>query len=340
VAEAKIEAVVSAVEEAISRVDGFAALPVDGLILLKVNCVSAFLIPGACTSPWLLDAVLALLRGRLPAAQLTVVDSDSSARRHLDCGCRLWGYDAICRRHGVELVNMARTGWTEVELPSAVLPRAQVSCKLLEAAAVVSLPVMKTHTWSGASISMKNMYGFYSPNRHNYHLFLDEAILAMQKRFPPALTVVDGTVGLEAGGPVMGHPRVAGRVVAGRNAVCTDAAVARFMGVAVPHVDAAMERLGAPAWSSVGDAAPCDPPFAAARQNLNSRMHYRLRHLPVHRVLFQTKFFHVLRWVSTLYQIYWYRTRGRRSRQAFFRSSPWVAQFPYTGHIYGGMRAR
>lgn len=325
------QAVRDTVLKAIDAVDGFSGLPESGRILVKVNCVSAFLTPGANTSPWMLDAVLHALRSRRPQLRFIVADSDSSARTHVEAGFRLWGYDRICEEHGVELVNLARHGWTAVDLGVPSVPRAEVSTLALGCDAVVAVPVLKTHTWSGGSCAMKSLYGLFGPNRHNYHLWLDEVIVALQKIYPVALCVVDGLVGMEAGGPVMGRPRELGVVAAGREAAAVDAAVFDLVGMRVGHVELAARRS---VLQQVGDDPGTIQPFVPAKQNLNSRMHYFLRHLPGGRLLFETFLFHPLRWASTAYQIFWYYWHGRRSRRLFYKQSPWAAMFGPPGDIY------
>ena len=320
-----------------SAVEGAGWRPsLDGKrILVKVNGVSAFITPGANTSPWVLNGVLALLRKRYPRAELVVADSDSSARRQFTRAATLWGYGDAAARHGARLLNLCDHGYREVEVSIRGYPKARVSRMALECDALVNLPVIKTHTWAGASCGMKNLYGFYDNARHNYHLDLDTAIVEMVRLCPPSLTVIDGTIGLESGGPVMGHPREVGVVIASANVVAADAVAFDLMGLGrdgVSHCRLAM-RLSPEIKIPPADAKPV--PFAPARQNLSSSAHWKIRHTPGLKMFLEyPPTFRLLSIASTLYQIYWYRRHGRESRRRFFAESGYAKQFEGEGSIY------
>ncbi len=179
------EDVARAIEKAVDGLCLDASLWKSGKVLIKVNCVSAFTTPGTNTSPWVLDGVLKVLRSRMPDAQLDVADSDSSARVHVKKGFELWGYEEICPLHGARLLNLSDYGWVTKDLGVKAFPEIQVSSILDEYDLIISVPVMKTHTWSAGSCTMKNLYGFLGPQKHCYHTHLDEVICALQKNFPP-----------------------------------------------------------------------------------------------------------------------------------------------------------
>jgi uncharacterized protein (DUF362 family) len=53
----------------------------------------------------------------------------------------------------------------------------------------------------------------------------------------PGLAIVDGVVGMEGDGPIMGRPKPAGLLVMGRNPVAVDATCARLMGFDPRRID-------------------------------------------------------------------------------------------------------
>lgn len=337
VRDVSLDGVTLAIQRNLEEIDAGKLLATARRVFVKVNCVSAFLTPGACTSPWVLEGALAALRDLLPAAELIVGDSDSSARKHVDRGYTLWGYREICTRFDVPLVNLSQEGWTKTTLETPKGPvETELSSLALGCDAIVSIPVMKTHTWSQGSCCMKNLYGFLGPDRHNLHLSLSEVIVGLANHFPVSLNIVDGTVGLEAGGPVMGHPREVGLILAGGNPILTDKAVFEIMGLTVEHVEMGLAQAGLPAPPLVGDPVAGVPAFAPPKQNLNSKAHYFLRHLPGSSLLFETVFFHLLRVASTVYQFYWFHRHGSSSRLKFFKTSAWAKQFINRGSIYFG----
>ena len=87
---------------------------------------------------------------------------------------------------------------------------------------------------------MKNMFGvmpgeIYGWPKHVLHREnIFKSILDICATLPPHLAIVDGIVGMEGDGPIMGTPRALGVIVAGTNLPAVDATTARLMDVD-PH---------------------------------------------------------------------------------------------------------
>ena len=102
---------------------------------------------------------------------------------------------------------------------------------------IVSIPKMKTHHWAGVTLSMKNMFGvmpgsFYGWPKNVLHWAgIHETVLDICATLQPHLAIVDGIVGMEGDGPVMGEPRQVGVLVIGRNFPAVDATCAKIMGI-------------------------------------------------------------------------------------------------------------
>jgi uncharacterized protein (DUF362 family) len=102
---------------------------------------------------------------------------------------------------------------------------------------IVSLAKLKTHHWAGVPLSLKNLFGvmpgiFYGwPKNVLHHAGIEQCILDIALTLKPHFAIVDGIVGMEGDGPIMGTPKEAGVVVVGRNLAAVDATCARIMGV-------------------------------------------------------------------------------------------------------------
>ncbi len=100
---------------------------------------------------------------------------------------------------------------------------------------IVSLAKLKTHHWAGITLSMKNLFGFMPglyygwPKNVLHYAGIDEAILDITATLRPHLAIVDGIVGMDGDGPIMGDPKPAGVLVMGRNLPAVDATCARIM---------------------------------------------------------------------------------------------------------------
>jgi uncharacterized protein (DUF362 family) len=119
---------------------------------------------------------------------------------------------------------------------------------------IVSMAKMKTHHWAGVTLSMKNLFGlmpgsFYGwPKNVLHHAGIEDCILDIYATVKPHFAIIDGIIGMEGDGPIMGTPKEAGVIVMGRNFPAVDATCARIMEINPQRVDylaGASSRLGA-----------------------------------------------------------------------------------------------
>jgi uncharacterized protein (DUF362 family) len=119
---------------------------------------------------------------------------------------------------------------------------------------IVSLPKLKTHHWAGITAAMKNLFGvmpgiYYGwPKNVLHREGIAQSILDVNAAVAPNLAIVDGIVGMEGDGPIMGIPRASGILVMGTNLPAVDATAARLMDIdplRIVYLAAASGRLGA-----------------------------------------------------------------------------------------------
>jgi uncharacterized protein (DUF362 family) len=100
---------------------------------------------------------------------------------------------------------------------------------------------------------MKNLFGlmpgmYYGWPKNVLHWAgIDEVIVDLTAAVRPQLAIVDGIVGMEGDGPIMGTPKLAGVLVVGRNLPAVDATCCRIMGInphKIKYLAAAQGRLG------------------------------------------------------------------------------------------------
>jgi uncharacterized protein (DUF362 family) len=133
------------------------------------------------------------------------------------------------------------------------LPRLTLPAALRRADIVVSMPKLKTHHWAGVTLSMKNLFGVMPgvvygwPKNVLHHAGIPGSILDITAAVRPHLAIVDGVVGMEGDGPIMGTARHAGVLVLGTNLPAVDATAARLMAIdpwRVEYLANASGRLG------------------------------------------------------------------------------------------------
>ncbi len=118
-------------------------------------------------------------------------------------------------------------GFGELALPAT----------LVGADLIVSMPKLKTHHWAVLTCGMKNLFGtvpgaVYGWPKNVLHVAgIDNAILDLAATIRPHFTIVDGIVGMEGDGPIMGRPRHVGVIAMGQDVVAVDATCARVIGI-------------------------------------------------------------------------------------------------------------
>ena len=125
---------------------------------------------------------------------------------------------------------------------------------------IVSVAKLKTHHLAGVTLSLKNMFGvmpgiYYGwPKNLLHYAGIESAILDINATLRPHLAIVDGIVGMEGDGPIMGDPKTVGVLVMGRNLTAVDATCARLMKIdpyRVNYLNRAQDLLGPVQESSI-----------------------------------------------------------------------------------------
>jgi uncharacterized protein (DUF362 family) len=133
------------------------------------------------------------------------------------------------------------------------LPTLQLPMSLRRADIVVSLPKLKTHHIAGMTASMKNLFGVMPgicygwPKNVLHHAGICESIVDIVSTVKPHLAIIDGIVGMEGDGPIMGTPRESGLLILGTNLTAVDATSARLIGLdpgRIEYLAMASGRLG------------------------------------------------------------------------------------------------
>jgi len=117
-----------------------------------------------------------------------------------------------------------------------------VAAPVMAADVVISMPKMKTHHWTGVTLSLKNMFGvlpgiYYGWPKNPLHFAgIENSILDLVKTAPIHYALIDGVVGMEGDGPIMGRPKAVGALVLSPHPLAADAVAARIMGFAPERV--------------------------------------------------------------------------------------------------------
>lgn len=206
-------------------------------VLLKPNLVEFRANSVINTEPRLIAATAVAMR-RQGASEIVVAEGPGHRR----------DTEAIVTASGL-LDALANTGTRFVDLNSAPLAQTNLRTRytgldrmwlprpVLDADLVVSMPKLKTHHWVGVTLSLKNCFGcvpgrVYGWPKNVLHWHgIENSILDVATAVRPGLAIIDGIVGMQGDGPILGTPAHSGVLVFSRDPVAADVTAATLMGI-------------------------------------------------------------------------------------------------------------
>ena len=219
-------------------------LPIQGKsILFKVNFVSHDPLGAINTHPAVVVAAREAFLS-LGAASVTIADGPALERdiEAIAESMRLREFLGPLLPSFVDL-NTDDVRPVQLQTRASTLKRLYLPAKVLGADMVVSMPKMKTHHWSGVTLSLKNMFGIVPgccygwPKNILHWAGISNSILDINSAVRPNFAIVDGIVGMQGNGPTQGSPKPCGLLVLGDDPVAVDATCARIMGIVPERID-------------------------------------------------------------------------------------------------------
>jgi uncharacterized protein (DUF362 family)/Pyruvate/2-oxoacid:ferredoxin oxidoreductase delta subunit len=204
-------------------------------VLLKPNLLSGKH-PDKCvtTHPSLVKAVAQLVQevGGIP------VIGDSPGVGDLHRVAAQAGIAEVAEELGCPLVEFKDVA--EIKTDAAyIFRRFELAKAVLETDVIINLPKVKTHMQTLLTLGVKNTFGCISGMRKaqwhlkagNNHAYFAGMLAELSHIIKPALTIVDGIIGMEGDGPSNGDPRPLGLILAGTNPHALDATICQIIGV-------------------------------------------------------------------------------------------------------------
>lgn len=232
--------------QALDLIDYRTALGGYEKVLIKVNFITTKTWDtGATTDPIVVEAIIKKL-GDLPV-KVYVVESDATIT-NASKAFEVTGMIDMCKRNGVEWINLRHVKEkVEIEVPNGEVLKTLTVPRLVTESAIISAAKLKTHMNTDVTLGMKNMFGLLPDKfKGKYHMKgISKVIADINTVLKPALTVIDGFVGMEGKGPIDGTPVQMNLVIAGTDPVATDATASRVMGFdpfEIAHIRKAYEK--------------------------------------------------------------------------------------------------
>ncbi|MFH1918360.1 MAG: DUF362 domain-containing protein [Planctomycetota bacterium] len=239
-AEVEFESYAESVPKALDAIGAGEVLKEQAAVLIKPNLVNDSPFP-ITTAPECVEAVIEYVRSCSAAA---IVVGEGCGAANLETGevfGRL-GYVDLARRLGVELIDLNHAPLTKLKNPGCPVFREMYLPEIAFSHYLVSLPVLKAHSLSEYTGTLKNMMGLVPPKHYSgrfgtwkkavFHNRMHQSILDLNRYRTPDLSLIDASVGMSdfhLGGPRCDPPL--GRLIAGFDPVEVDRRGAALLGL-------------------------------------------------------------------------------------------------------------
>lgn len=234
----------------------YEALKSERQIILKPNLVEA-LDPPVTTPARFMEAIVHQLLETCPHLKIIIADGTGSLSYDTFHCFDVLGYRQLADLGGVELVDLNTepcrhlqnpdcTRWPEMYLPELVFN-----------SFLISVPVLKAHSMSRVTLTMKNMMGCAPPahfqgnggwGKSSFHRQIHEAIFDLNRYRTPDFTILDASIGMAQAhlwGPTCDPP--VGKIAVSYDPVALDAYGTSLLGRSwqdIAHIRMAHQVLG------------------------------------------------------------------------------------------------
>ena len=197
-------------------------------IFIKPNLSHPEYLPGVVTCPELMHQLVGLLRD---GNSEVIVGESNGFNYPCWSAFEKTGVEAAVKKAGGTVINLSEDKVVEVKFQgNTPLKRLFLPKTILDADAVVDLPLMKTHEFTAYSGAIKNLFGCVPSNRRIYlHPYLPEVFYRLYTLFKPQLTIMDARIGIEGNGPTKGKPVKMDLMLTGNDALAIDITAAKVM---------------------------------------------------------------------------------------------------------------
>ncbi|MEK6645341.1 MAG: DUF362 domain-containing protein [Candidatus Firestonebacteria bacterium] len=236
------EKVENAIRKSLEQIGGLKKIIKTGdKVFLKPNFLTAKTPDEAVTThPFIIKAVIKCVRE--VGGIISVGDCPGEVLLGIEKIWEITGVKKVCDEMGVELVNLEKSGSKEVVLNNG--RRLVIAIPILECDCLISLPKFKSHTLTGLTGAIKNLFGTIPGlNKASYHRVckgpadfasVTADILATVK---PKLAIMDGVIGMDKDGPSAGRIRDIGVIMASYDCVALDTVMSHIVNYPPMKID-------------------------------------------------------------------------------------------------------
>ncbi len=236
------------VKETFDAIGADTVLNKQAKILLMPNLVNNTPFP-VTTSPDCCEAVIEYIKN---CSDAKIIIAEGCGDKDLDTDdiFESLGYTTLAKKHNVSLVDLNYSKLKKLSKNDCTVFPEMYLPEIAFTHYIISIPVLKAHSLSIITGSLKNMIGFAPPKYYSgrfgiwkkavFHDNIHQSILDLNQYRSPDMTLLDASVGMaeyHLGGPQCEPP--VNKLVAGYNPLAVDREAAQLLGFNwqdIPHL--------------------------------------------------------------------------------------------------------
>ena len=240
VAEIEFVSYGESVAKALDAIGAATALKEQTAVLIKPNLVNASPFP-ITTAAECIEAVIRYVRSCSQAAIVIGEGCGDAKLETTEVFDRL-GYTELARRHAVQLVDLNHAPLRRLENSDCPVFKEMYLPEIALSHYLISVPVLKAHSFSEITGTLKNMIGLAPPQYYSgqfgswkkavFHGKMHQSIVDLNKYRTPDLSLMDAAVGMpdfHLGGAHCDPPL--NRLIAGFDPLAVDRRSAELLGL-------------------------------------------------------------------------------------------------------------
>ena len=223
----------ASVTTALDLIGAAGSLPAKGLVIIKPNLTNSSL-PPVTTNVAAVAAVYEYCRANC-SAEIAIGDGCGSGTT---AHCfQATGYTALAKKHGIRLIDFNNEQAVLLKRDDTLQLKELYIPKIVQNAFMISVPILKDHSFTETTIAMKNMFGiapepYYSGSWNKSKLHspsTHKSVVDVCLYKKPDLSVVDAVVALK-GMHLAGREKNVGLILAAFDPVAVDTVGSELLG--------------------------------------------------------------------------------------------------------------
>lgn len=223
----------SSVSKALDLISAGDRLPDDSLIIIKPNLINSDS-PPVTTNVKTVEAVYKYCKAH--SRSKIIIGEGCGSGITADAYAKN-GYNELAQKYGIKLIDFNKEKAVLVKNDNALALKEFYIPEIVLNAFIISVPVLKDHSFTKTTIAMKNMFGiapeqYYSGSWNKSKLHdpsTDKAVVDICLYKKPDISVVDAVVALQ-GMHLSGTPKNLNTILAGFDPVAVDAVGSQMLG--------------------------------------------------------------------------------------------------------------